>query len=206
MLLILMIVVAVSLDCLGTGLAYGLQNIIIRRTAIGLIALTSGAMFAAAMAIGKAISGLVAAEVVNAAGAVIVMGLGVCALIRSSAIAVKHDKMLLNIAVGRLGIIVKILNDAKEADLDRSGEIGNKEAFYLALSLSFDAFAVGIGAALMDLDWMLCSLAVGIGAAGSLILGLLLGCKMGGRVGYDKLKILPGMLLIAVGIFRLLQG
>ncbi len=99
-----------------------------------------------------------------------------------------------------------ILNDAKEADLDRSGEIGNKEAFYLALSLSFDAFAVGIGAALMDLDWVLCSLAVGIGAAGSLILGLLLGCKMGGRVGYDKLKILPGMLLIAVGIFRLLQG
>ncbi len=106
MLLILMIVVAVSLDCLGTGLAYGLQNIIIRRTAIGLIALTSGAMFAAAMAIGKVIGGLVAAEVVNAAGAVIVMGLGVCALIRSSAIVVKHDKMLLNIAVGRLGIIV----------------------------------------------------------------------------------------------------
>ena len=205
MFLILLIVIAVSLDCLGTGLAYGLQNIIIKKTAIGLIALTSGAMFAVAMGLGKVIEGFVAAEMVNAAGAVIVMCLGVYALIRASVIAVKRDKMLLNISVGRLGIIVKILNDAKEADLDRSGIISNKEAFYLAVSLSFDAFAVGIGAALMELDWLISSIAVGIGAAGSLLIGLYLGRKMGGRVGYDRLKVLPGVLLIAVGVFRLLQ-
>lgn len=206
MFLILLIVIAVSLDCLGTGLAYGLQNIIIKRTAIGLIALTSGAMFAIAMGLGKVIEGFVAAEMVNAAGAVIVMCLGGYALIRASVIAVKRDKVLLEIAVGRIGIMIKILHDAKEADLDRSGIISNKEAFYLALSLSFDAFAVGIGAALMDLDWIISSIAVGLGAAGSLLLGLYLGRKMGGRVGYDKLKVLPGVLLIAVGVFRLLQG
>lgn len=152
MFLILLIVIAVSLDCLGTGLAYGLQNIIIKKTAIGLIALTSGAMFAVAMGLGKVIKGFVAAEIVNAAGAVIVMCLGVYALIRASVIAVKRDKMLLEIVVGRIGIMIKILHDAKEADLDRSGIISNKEAFYLAVSLSFDAFAVGIGAALMELD------------------------------------------------------
>ena len=206
MLLILMIVIAVSVDCLGTGLAYGLQDITIKRTAISLIALTSGLMFALAMGIGRIIEGFVAAEIVNAAGAVIVMCLGVYALVKNSVIAVKHDKMLLEIAVGRIGIIIKILHDAKEADLDRSGVISNKEAFYLALSLSFDAFAVGIGAALMNLDWIISSTAVGLGAAGSLIFGLFLGRKMGGRIGYEKLKILPGILLIAVGVFRLLQG
>ena len=88
MLLIFLIVIAVSVDCLGTGLAYGLQDIIIRRTAISLIALTSGAMFALAMGIGQMISAFVAAQIVNAAGAVIVMCLGVYALVKNSVIAV----------------------------------------------------------------------------------------------------------------------
>lgn len=206
MLIIFLIVIAVSLDCLGTGLAYGLQDIVIKRPAIALIAVTSGVMFAIAMAIGKLVGGLVAAEMVNAAGAIIVMALGVYALIRNSVLVIKHEKMLLDISVGRIGIMIKILHDAAEADLDRSGVISNKEAFYLALSLSFDAFAVGIGAALLELDWVLSSFAVGVGAALSLLLGIYLGRKMGGRIGYDKLRVLPGLLLIGVGVFRLFQG
>ncbi len=206
MLIIFLIVIAVSLDCWGTGLAYGLQDIVIKKPAIALIAVTSGVMFAIAMAIGKLIGGLVAAEMVNAAGAIIVMLLGVYSLMRNSVVVIKHEKMLLDISIGRIGIMIKILHDAAEADLDRSGVISNKEAFYLALSLSFDAFAVGVGAALMELDWVLSSLAVGIGAACSLLLGIYLGSKMGGRIGYDKLRVLPGLLLIGVGIFRLFQG
>lgn len=206
MLIIFLIVIAVSLDCWGTGLAYGLQDIVIKKPAIALIAVTSGVMFAIAMAIGKLIGGLVAAELVNAAGAIIVMLLGVYALLRNSVPVIKHEKMLLDISVGRIGIMIKILHDAAEADLDRSGVISNKEAFYLALSLSFDAFAVGIGAALLELDWVLSSFAVGVGAALSLLLGIYLGRKMGGRIGYDKLRVLPGLLLIGVGIFRLFQG
>lgn len=206
MLIIFLIVIAVSLDCLGTGLAYGLQDIVIKKPAIALIAVTSGVMFAIAMAIGKLVGGLVAAEMVNAAGAIIVMALGVYALIRNSVLVIKHEKMLLDISVGRIGIMIKILHDAAEADLDRSGVISNKEAFYLALSLSFDAFAVGIGAALLELDWVLSSFAVGVGAALSLLLGIYLGHEMGGCIGYDKLRVLPGLLLIGVGVFRLFQG
>ena len=171
MITLLFLVIAVSLDSWGTGLAYGLQNIGIKETAIGLIGLASALVFALAMGLGSVLAQFLEPEVMNILGAAIVISLGIYALIRSSFLAVKHDKMLLEIAIGHIGILVKIINNKKEADLDRSGVISNKEACYLGLALSLDTFGVGIGAALLELDLITGSLAVGIGAALSLALG-----------------------------------
>ena len=102
--------------------------------------------------------------------------------------------------------MVKIINNKKEADLDRSGVISNKEACYLGLALSLDTFGVGIGAALLELDLIIGSLAVGIGAALSLALGLYIGGKMGEKIGYDKMRAVPGMILICIGLSRIIGG
>ena len=206
MITLLLLVIAVSLDSWGTGLAYGLQNICVKRTAIGLIGLSSAIIFAVAMGVGGILANLVDAEVMNLLGAGIVISLGVYALIRSSFLAVKHEKMLVEIAIGHVGILVKIINNKREADLDRSGVISNKEACYLGLALSLDTFGVGIGAALLQLDLLVGSIAVGAGAAFSLALGLYLGSKMGEKIGYDKMRALPGMILIVIGICRIIGG
>ena len=204
MITLLLLVIAVSLDSWGTGLAYGLQNIGVKRTAIGLIGLASAAIFALAMAAGGVLSSLIEPAVMNIIGALIVISLGVYSLVRCSFLAVKHEKMLLEIAIGHVGILVKIINNKKEADLDRSGVISNKEACYLGLALSLDTFGVGIGAALLEVDLLMGALAVGLGAAFSLGLGLFLGAEMGGKIGYDKLKVLPGVILITIGVSRLI--
>ena len=128
MITLLLLVIAVSLDSWGTGLAYGLQNIGVKRTAIGLIGLASAAIFALAMAAGGVLASLIEPAVMNIIGALIVISLGVYSLVRCSFLAVKHEKMLLEIAIGHMGILVKIINNKKEADLDRSGVISNKEA------------------------------------------------------------------------------
>ena len=67
-----------------------------------------------------------------------------------------------------------------------------------------DTFGVGIGAALLEVDLLMGALAVGLGAAFSLALGLYLGTEMGGKIGYDKLKVLPGVILITIGVSRLI--
>ncbi len=206
MITLLFLVIAVSLDSWGTGLAYGLQNIGIKETAIGLIGLASALVFALAMGLGSVLAQFLEPEVMNILGAAIVISLGIYALIRSSFLAVKHDKMLLEIAIGHIGILVKIINNKKEADLDRSGVISNKEACYLGLALSLDTFGVGIGAALLELDLITGSLAVGIGAALSLALGLYIGGKMGEKIGYDKMRAVPGMILICIGLSRIIGG
>jgi len=205
MLIIFLLVIAVSLDCWGTGLAYGLQNIGIKKTAIILIGVASMLIFAAAMAVGEIFAGLLSEQYVHIFGALLVIMLGIYALLRNNVLIIKHEKMFLEIAIGRVGILVRVINDKSEADLDRSGIISTKEACYLAMALSLDAFGVGIGAALLELSWLASSMAVGIGAAASLGAGLYMGRKIGERIAYEKLRALPGIILIMIGLIRLMK-
>jgi len=107
------------------------------------------------MAIGKMAGEFIPVEYVNIFGAILVIFLGLYALLRNNVLIIRHEKLFLEIAVGRIGILVRIINDKSAADLDRSGWITAKEACYLAVALSLDAFGVGIGAAWMELNCLI---------------------------------------------------
>ncbi len=101
------------------------------------------------------------------------------------------------------GIVVQILRTPAAADMDRSGTITVGEAFLLGTALSLDAFGAGIGAAMVGFPPLVTSAT--IAAAGGLFLwmGTRVGFRVAGWRWVRPLTVLPGIILIAMGLLKL---
>ncbi len=229
---LLALALAVSLDGFGVGAMYGLRKIKIPVISVLIIAVMSGLVFFAAMQIGVAATAYIPESVAKTAGAVILIGLGFWAVIQmrrngedegteeaqSSAVAAgtvpvgkqeqqennRQEARVLSIELKRLGLVIQILRTPSAADLDRSGVISAMEAAWLGLALSLDAFGAGIGAAFIGYTPLLTSAVIAV-ASGSFILGgLRFGFMYSNVQWIRKLSVLPGCILMLMGIFRLM--
>jgi len=101
------------------------------------------------------------------------------------------------------GIVIQILRTPAAADMDRSGTITVGEAFLLGTALSLDAFGAGIGAAMVGFSPLVTSAT--IAAAGGLFLwmGTRVGFRVAGWRWVRPLTVLPGIILIAMGLLKL---
>ncbi|RAV06594.1 sporulation membrane protein YtaF [Paenibacillus sp. YN15] len=223
---LLALALAVSLDGFGVGAMYGLRKIKIPVMSVLIIAVMSGLVFFAAMQIGVAVTAYIPAGVAKTAGAVILIGLGFWAIIQmkrsgeeekaeaspaSAAAAASGGKQgdgqearVLSIELKRLGLVIQILRTPSAADMDRSGNISAMEAAWLGLALSLDAFGAGIGAAFIGYAPLLTSAVIAV-ASGSFILGgLRFGFMYSNVQWIRKLSVLPGCILMLMGLFRLM--
>ena len=111
---------------------------------------------------------------------------------------------LLRIELRKLGLVIHILKSPSAADIDRSGTISPWEAALLGAALSLDALGAGVGAAMVGFPPAPTALTIAL-AAGLFLAG---GLRLGGvlsRTGWMRhMTVLPGFLLIALGIFKLL--
>lgn len=223
---LLALALAVSLDGFGVGAMYGLRKIKIPVISVLIIAVMSGLVFFAAMQIGVAASAYIPESAAKTAGAVILIGLGFWAVIQmrrngeeegtgeapASASAERQVQLessqtearVLSIELRRLGLVIQILRTPSAADMDRSGIISAMEAAWLGLALSLDAFGAGIGAAFIGYTPLLTSAVIAI-ASGSFILGgLRFGFMYSNVQWIRKLSVLPGCILMLMGLFRLM--
>lgn len=229
---LLALALAVSLDGFGVGAMYGLRKIKIPVISVLIIAVMSGLVFFGAMQIGVAATAYIPEGVAKTAGAVILIGLGFWAVIqmrrngedegaedtRASAGADqtgpgerqeqpdnnRQEARVLSIELRRLGLVIQILRTPSAADLDRSGVISAMEAAWLGLALSLDAFGAGIGAAFIGYTPLLTSAVIAV-ASGSFILGgLRFGFMYSNVQWIRKLSVLPGCILMLMGLFRLM--
>lgn len=115
-----------------------------------------------------------------------------------------RQRAVWTLEIRQWGIVIQILRTPAAADMDRSGTITVGEAFLLGTALSLDAFGAGIGAAMVGFPPLLTSAT--IAAAGGLFLWL--GTRVGFRVAgwrwVRPLTVLPGLILIAMGLLKLL--
>jgi putative sporulation protein YtaF len=105
---------------------------------------------------------------------------------------------------GFLYFFKKILMEPQEADLDNSGSINSKEAFFLGLALASDAFGAGIGVALTGFNPWVTSLMVGVSKFFLISLGLFWGHLSREKISLFPAHFLAGGLLILLGIFNIL--
>jgi putative sporulation protein YtaF len=202
-----------------------LRKIKIPVLSVLIIALMSGLVFFAAMQIGVAVTVYIPAGVAKTAGAVILIGLGFWAVIQmrrsgesgesETDAAASGEKQedeqengqvarVLSIELKRLGLVIQILRTPSAADMDRSGNISAMEAAWLGLALSLDAFGAGIGAAFIGYTPLLTSAVIAV-ASGSFILGgLRFGFMYSNVQWIRKLSVLPGCILMLMGLFRLM--
>ncbi|MGE5561040.1 MAG: sporulation membrane protein YtaF [Chloroflexota bacterium] len=209
MLQLILLAVALSLDSLVAGVAYGLQGIRVPLRSLAAMAGVSTLALGLSMGIGRAAGALISPLLARLLGALLLIGIGGYILLKSwlevGRASGRRDGSLAAIRLASLGLVVQILRDPAAADVDRSGDLTVAEATTLGLAMAIDAFGAGAGIGISTrgwLPWLLPAL-VGGGAAGLLAAGHVAGRygvrqELRGRVAY-----LPGCILVALGLLQL---
>ncbi len=220
---ILLLAFAVSLDGFGVGITYGIRKIKIPVLSIMIIALCSGFIILLSMMVGVAMSEWLSPHGASMIGAGILIAIGSWALYRfltngdtekegpakpvaadsSEAGEPPDRRTVLTLELRIFGIMIQILRTPSVADVDRSGTISAGEAFLLGAALSLDAFGAGIGAALVGFQPWLTALLIAASSGLFLWMGTRVGFWASGIRWVRQLSMLPGIILIAMGIFKM---
>ena len=107
------------------------------------------------------------------------------------------------IRIPPFGMVIQVLFEPLDADMDQSGAICSREALILGIALALDAFAAGFAIALSGLHSIFVPLFVTVGLFLLINLGILLGQRTSDVLS-EKVNLLPGCLLIMLGMFRLI--
>lgn len=218
---LLILAFALSLDGFGVGAMYGLRKIKIPVLSIAIIALMSGIVIFASMQIGVTISVFFSPKLAKTIGAVILICIGIWASFQvlsqkettGDGNASKHQQKapfqregqtVFSIEVKSLGLVIQILRTPQAADVDGSGVISASEAALLGLALSLDAFGAGIGAAFIGFTPALTSIVIALASGSFIYLGLQTGLRYADLSWVRRLTVIPGCILILVGIMKLL--
>ena len=177
---LLIIALAVSLDGCGVGLLYGVRRIRIPVLSLIIISFCSALVIWCSMRLGDWLTTYLPPAMAKAIGAVILVAVGIWAILQF------------------------LFRAPTEADRDSSGDISAFEAALLGIALSLDALGAGIGAAMVGFPALLTSSIIGIASGTFLATGLQLG-KRAAQVGWLRnMTVIPGLLLIAMGILKLM--
>jgi len=202
----ILLALAVSLDGLGVGLSYGLRKIKLPWFSLVLVALVSGAASFLSMAAGRLAAGILNPELAGHLGGVILLTLGLAIIFEAY---LKQDqpgaqpRTLLRFRLLRFGLVVQILKEPSRADCDLSGAISSQEAMTLGFALALDALGIGFGAAAAGFSLILAPLCIGCGQLAMVSAGLFLGRRWQLESLGQRGAAIPGLILIALGLWRL---
>lgn len=203
--------IALSIDGFGVGLAYGLKKIKLSIIPIFLIAIISAITMMFAIFLGHTIADFVPSHLGKMIGGTILIIIGIWQLIegwknyrlKKLATNNKINSLLLIFNIEIFGLILQVMREPGRADVDDSGEINCKEALLLGIALNIDAIGAGLGAGIARYSLLLIP-TVAITLFIALSLGLFLGKKYAKSILGEKGYILPGLLLIIIGIINML--
>ncbi|NIK66934.1 sporulation membrane protein YtaF [Paenibacillus sp. BK720] len=226
---LLVLAFAVSVDGFGVGVTYGLRRIRIPLLSVIIIACCSGLVIFLSMIVGSWITGYLSPFVAKLIGAVVLVCIGTWALLQlrrsgreagagegqaeddsnhsaadTEQIDRTHPVLVVIVELKRLGLVIQILRTPQAADVDKSGTISATEALMLGVALSFDAFGAGIGAAMIGLSPLLTPIMIAAASALFLLGGMRFGFRFSNWKGMQAISVLPGILLIIIGILKLL--
>ncbi|AEF93895.1 sporulation protein YtaF [Desulfotomaculum nigrificans CO-1-SRB] len=202
---------ALNMDALGTGVAYGIRNIRIPFTSLLIISGMSVVTILVSMLAGRMVSQLISATFAHRLGGIILLLVGIWILIQSLRENRKENQeegpeeiqTVMELRIRFLGVVIQVLREPSRADLDSSGVISAREAVLLGAALAMDAFGAGFAVSMMGFNPFLTAAVVGIGHIILTYAGLLAGktfaCSCFGR----QLAMLPGCILIAMGILKI---
>lgn len=142
-------------------------------------------------------AGAASAAGAGGSAAAISAGSGAAAELAVPSIAV------LTLEIKKLGIVIQILRSPQTADVDSSGSISAGEALLLGSALSLDAFGAGLGAAMVGLEPWLTALSIMLASGLFLAAGLRFGFRFSGGKRMKLLSVLPGTLLLLIGLGKL---
>ncbi len=206
---ILLFALALNMDALATGVAYGIRKIKIPFTSVIIISLMSVLSITVSMLLGRFLADMISESFAHRLGGIILIGIGIWVLYQSwqerhlSDGKPAEQKTLMQIRIKSLGLVIQVLREPSKADLDKSGIISPREAILLGCALAMDAFGAGFAVSMMGFDPVLTASVVGIGHILLTYMGLAMGSGFAASAIGCKMAVLPGFILIALGLFKI---
>lgn len=208
-LVVLLFALAVSADGFMVGIAYGVKKIRIPFISLVLISCASALAVTLSMICGKALATVLSPAFSSSLGAVMLILIGLYFLLqalkeRLNSLPIEPETAIFTLNIEFLGVIVQILKKPASADMDSSGEINLREAFFLGLALAVDALGAGMGAAMTGLNIFFTALSVGMLKFILVNSGIFLGGVVNKKHMEGISGILPGIILITIGVIEFL--
>lgn len=199
---------ALSLDGLFAGLAYGLREIHIPLRSMLTVATCTLVGMSGSMLLGNFASGLISERTTQLIGATVLGGIGLWQLFQGWLEYMRRNTGELHNAIFRfqvkdLGFVVQVLREPTLADADRSGIIDTKEALLLGAALGMDSFGAGFAAALLGFGGLMLIPLVTLSQPMLTWIGLQLGRRFGPRLARGKGLLLPGVILCLLALLQL---
>lgn len=201
----LLFAVALSLDGLGMGLSYGVRRIKIPLVPLFIICLASGLAIFLSMLAGEILEAFLSARVSLVLGAVLLMLMGLWIILQNFFL-ITVGPSLYRSKLPHVGLVVRILKEPVLADLNWSGEIDTHEAVFLGVALAMDALGAGFGAALAGYSLFWTPLLVALVEFLMINFGLWIGKILDFGRQERVLKVVPGAMIICLGLFKLVGG
>lgn len=202
-----LLALALSLDSLGTGVAYGMRRLTLPASTYVLLAAATATMMTFSMLAGASLVGPGDAVLASALGRTALLGVGLWQIHRGwrqyLGIMTREapGQPLATFRLVPLGVLVQVLHDPTRADLDSSGRLDMGESALLGLALGLDALAAGFGTGMLGFP-----LQVIPTVALACPLFLAVGTALGRRIATDWLSrrgfALPGLIICAIALLR----
>lgn len=191
-----------SLDSLIIGIAYGIKNIKIKLGINIIIALIVTLGTFLSMVLGAILSNFIPIYICNYIGAILLILVGLW-------MTFDYFKEQRNLNPKNNDLIEslhydEILTNNKTADIDGSGNIELKEAISLALALSINNFALGLGASMSGISIPLTTIFTFIFSIIILIVGLKIGNSFLSKIFGKYSGLLSAIIIIVMGVCQLL--
>ena len=201
-----MLVMALTADTIVSGFAYGAKKIKIPFTSATIISVVCSAILAVSLFLGRFIGGILPSGLASAICFAVLLILGISKIFDSGIknIIRKHNGLnkKVEFSAFNLGFILNIYANPEEADKDRSNALSPIEALSLAVALSLDGLAVGLGAGMSSVNTLIVVvLSLIINMAG-IMFGSFVGNRIARKIRFD-LSWLSGALLILLAVMKL---
>jgi len=197
----LLLALSGNVDNLAVGIAYGVKHLQIRFLANVLIAAVSSGGTAISMLAGVAISKVLPDVVANVLGSGVLIVIGVWGIWETFKTHSQSRQHKQPSSPDELAYSTYI-DDPARVDVDKSRSVELKEAWFLALALTINNLASGIGGGISGLDITLTTAFTFIISLLAISGGFWLGDNMSFRFSGLWSGILSGVLLIGLGIYE----
>lgn len=203
----LLFAVAISLDGLGAGVAYGLKNIRIPFLSLAVIGAVTVVMMGLATAAASWLGGLISPRIAYCTGALLLIALGFWSILQEWLKQYLPEEDLIpgaqiKLDLGFLRLVIQVFKRPVKADVDHSGELCSGEAFVLGLALALDALVAGFAAALTGGISLSTVLAVAAVQMAFIFFGARLASAALPAELQNKFPYIPGSILILLGLLR----